>query len=61
MKCVLIFCCMLGLASVWAEEAPFVYDEHGKHDPFLPLVSASGAVITYETDLTTNDMIQFAR
>ncbi len=34
----------------------FVYDEHGKRDPFGPLVSAAGAVITYDSDMTVGDM-----
>ena len=36
--------------------ADFVYDDHGKHDPFWPLVTPGGAVITYDADLTINDM-----
>ena len=57
MKPVLIVCCLVSMAPlVWADEAPFTYNEHGKHDPFLPLVSSSGVIITYDSDLTTNDM-----
>lgn len=40
-----------------AEDAVFVYDEHGKRDPFLPLVSMGGTIITYDTDLTASDMV----
>lgn len=33
-----------------------VYDDHGRRDPFGPLVSSSGAVIVYDSDLTSADM-----
>lgn len=41
---------------VYAQEA-FVYDDHGKRDPFVPLVSSSGMVVTYDEDLSLNDLI----
>ena len=33
------------------------YDDHGRHDPFLPQVSPTGSVVTYEADLTAGDMV----
>ena len=35
----------------------FAYDDHGRHDPFLPLVSSAGDLISYDADLTANDMV----
>ena len=46
----------LGQIAV-AEETRFVYDAHGKHDPFVPFVSSSGMIMTYDTDLTASDMV----
>jgi hypothetical protein len=43
--------------SVCAEEAEFAYDDHGKRDPLWRLVSPSGAIISYETDILVSDMI----
>src|ERR1700691_403318 len=42
--------------SVYAQEA-FVYNDHGKRDPFVPLVSSSGMVVTYDEDLSVNDLV----
>lgn len=42
--------------SVYAEEG-FVYNDHGKRDPFTPLVSSSGMVLTYDEDLSLNDLV----
>ena len=33
-----------------------MYDDHGKRDPFVPLVSAAGMVVTYDEDLSVNDL-----
>ena len=46
-----------GATTVYADNKPFVYDKHGKRDPFGPLVSSSGALITYDSDITATDMI----
>ena len=48
---------MCGASVVLADGPAFVYNSHDRHDPFLPQVSAAGAVLTYEADLTANDMI----
>ena len=42
--------------SVYAQEK-FVYDDHGKRDPFVPLVSSAGMVVTYDEDLSVNDLV----
>ena len=42
--------------SVYAQET-FVYDDHGKRDPFVPLVSSAGMVVTYDDDLSVNDLV----
>jgi hypothetical protein len=42
--------------SVYAQET-FVYDDHGKRDPFVPLVSSAGMVVTYDEDLAVNDLV----
>jgi hypothetical protein len=39
-----------------AEESSFIYDPHGARDPFLPLVTAGGAIITYETEFVVSEM-----
>ena len=70
-KCQVIFGGVLILAltisPVWAdkpdtqeqteEESPFVYDDHDNRDPFWPLVSKEGMIISYETDLMITDLI----
>ena len=40
---------------VYAQGA-FVYDDHAKRDPFVPLVSSAGMVVTYDEDLAVNDL-----
>src|SRR5271167_3695056 len=53
----LIFVVLLFFSiSVYAQD-PFVYDEHGKRDPFVPLVSSAGMVVTYDEDLSVNDLV----
>ena len=41
--------------SVYAQ-GNFVYDDHGKRDPFVPLVTSAGMVVTYDEDLSVNDL-----
>ena len=40
---------------VYGQEA-FVYNDHAKRDPFVPLVSSAGMVVTYDEDLSVNDL-----
>ena len=34
----------------------FVYDDHGKRDPFGALVTSTGAVVAYDSDLSVADL-----
>ncbi|MDE2027118.1 MAG: hypothetical protein KGK03_00785 [Candidatus Omnitrophica bacterium] len=47
---------LLSVNSVYAY-ADFVYDDHGKRDPFVPLVSSAGMIVTYDEDLAVNDLV----
>ncbi len=38
------------------EKKPFVYDDHGRRDPFWRLVSPSGAILNYETEFLITDL-----
>ncbi len=51
----LVLFCSLTLS--FADEKKFIYDDHGKRDPFWPLVSSSGAFLHYGTDLVASDMV----
>lgn len=46
---------VLAQLKVFSEDV-FVYDPHGKHDPFNPLVTSTGSVQIYDSDLTVADM-----
>lgn len=65
----LVLCFLCGNPScLWAEEGPGlaaaagdsfvygVYDDHGRRDPFWPLVSAYGTMLSYETDYVITDL-----
>ncbi len=45
--------------SLWAaqDDASFIYDPKGARDPFLPLITPAGAIITQETDFMVSDMV----
>jgi len=47
---------LLGTLKVSAEEATFIYNDHGKRDPFWKLVNQNGVIINYEKDLLISDM-----
>jgi hypothetical protein len=53
----------IDVAASWAadpepaEEKPFVYDDQGKRDPFLRLVTPGGAIVNYDKDVTVTDMV----
>ncbi len=49
---ILLFC-----SNALADKIPFVYDDHGQHDPFVPLVTPAGSVVTYDVDLNTGDLV----
>ena len=47
----------IGFSSVvFAEEKPFVYDDHGNRDPFWRLVTPSGMIMNYEKNLSILDL-----
>lgn len=56
----LIFTLILtGLAAAspaFAQGTSFIYDSHGVRDPFLPLVTPGGAIITYDTEFVVSEM-----
>ena len=52
-----IFVLTLLFANVVYAQGSFVYDDHGKRDPFVPLVSSAGMVVTYDEDLSVNDLV----
>ena len=41
--------------SVYATDQ-FVYDAHSKRDPFSSLVTSSGAMVAYDSELTLSDL-----
>jgi hypothetical protein len=43
--------------TVKADPETFVYDDKGKQDPFLRLVSSTGAIINFEGELLISDMV----
>lgn len=49
---------ILVFASVGsADDAPFVYKDRGRRDPMWPLVTPSGAIMSYESEMFVSDMI----
>jgi hypothetical protein len=56
---ILIVMALILSASAWAQQdANFLtYDDHGKRDPLWPLVTSSGVITSYETDLYVSDMV----
>lgn len=58
-KISIIFCVLLFFTvGVQAQgEKPFVYDDHGRRDPFWSLVTSGGAVVNYGSDIMISDMI----
>ena len=56
MRIFILFIVFGGILTIaWAEE-PFVYQDHGKRDPFWRLVTPSGAIMNYETDILISDI-----
>ena len=55
-----LFFILMILLWPWVAQAgsePFVYDPKDKQDPFLHLVSATGAIINFEGELLITDMV----
>ena len=44
-------------SKVSAQPQNFVYDDHGKHDPFWSLVTPAGVIINYDSDILISDML----
>lgn len=58
MKIVLWFFSFLTVSLAFADDGkPFVYNENGKKDPFAPLVSTTGVVMTYDSEISSSDMV----
>ncbi len=45
------------LPSLSRAQGNFVYDDHGKRDPFWKLVSPNGVIMNYDSDLQLSDLI----
>ncbi|MDP8265478.1 MAG: hypothetical protein P9M07_00875 [Candidatus Aceula meridiana] len=56
MLCCFIFCLFVLGGLSFAEEQPFVYDDHGRRDPFWSLISPSGTILSYDVDLDFSDL-----
>ncbi len=41
---------------VFAQDQAFVYNDHGRRDPFWRLVTAGGAILNYDTNFVIADM-----
>jgi hypothetical protein len=48
---------LFAVTPIAAQESSFDYDDHGKRDPFWPLVGESGNIISYETDFAVTDLV----
>ena len=44
-------------ASAQQQPQNFVYDDHGKRDPFWTLVTPAGVIINYDSDILISDMV----
>ena len=57
MREVLLTACLLFIQQIAvAQEDVFVYDAHGKYDPFWPLVAPNGSIISYDQKLMAADL-----
>ena len=45
------------LPKAVTEENEFIYNDHGKRDPFWTLLGRRGTIITYDKDIHATDMI----
>jgi len=48
---------VIGSEALSAQEEPVVYGDHGRRDPFWPLISSSGAVLVYDANLDIADVV----
>jgi hypothetical protein len=52
-----VLCLILLFAMIVLNKSQaFVYNEHDKRDPFNPLVSSSGAIISYDNEFTAAEV-----
>ena len=58
MRFFIIFSLLVFSPALWAEEKQeeFVYDDHGKRDPFWDLVTLAGVVMNYDSDVQISDL-----
>ncbi len=59
-KVFLIACVTLlaGWTGVFAaQDEEFRYDDHGRRDPFWRLVTGTGAIVSYEQDIISSDLV----
>ncbi len=57
MKKIISVLLVLIATCAYAQDNDFVYDDHGKRDPFWRLVTPSGVIVNYDQDLLISDMI----
>jgi len=55
---IICFCLVVGwVGAALAEEEGFRYDDHGRRDPFWRLVTGTGAIVSYEQDIISSDLV----
>lgn len=53
---IIIFLVCVSIGICGADE-PFVYDDHDKRDPLWHLITPSGVIMHYDSDLLISDMV----
>ena len=58
MRIIIIVCCLVFVAAKasFSGESVFKYDDQGKRDPMLPLVSVEGIIVNYDDSLSISDL-----
>ena len=56
-KVIITFFISAGLGAGVFAQNEFVYDDHGKRDPFIPLVTADGRLVKLEDETTKATML----
>ena len=41
----------------FAQEEPFIYEDHGRRDPLLPLINANGSIQIFENEFLISDLV----
>jgi len=52
-----VACVMTAGTLCFAQETSFVYGDHNRRDPFWPLLSPSGAILSYDNNLDFSDVV----